>query len=158
MLKKSHTQQAEREDLFGHGVVWKKRVEKKNGDESLSGTVRRESYLTVGPFPKMFTCMLWIPKGFFFESDRTRILRSFLLDSICDGALSEQDLRGVELASSHRLSCYVSFFAHSQASTPPGQPVADAGEACGGRRNWQGSWQSARLASTDFIRRRNMGS
>lgn len=117
MLKKSHTQQAEREDLFGHGVVWK-RVEKKKGDESLPGTVQARILSdAVGPFPKMFTCMLWIPKRFIFESDRTRILRSFLLDLICDGALCEQDLRGVELASSHRLSCYVSF-AHSQADTP----------------------------------------
>jgi hypothetical protein len=79
MLKKSHTQQAEREDLFGHGVVWMG-VEKKKGDESLSGTVQARILSdAVGPFPKMFTCMLWIPKGFIFESDRTRILRSFFV-------------------------------------------------------------------------------
>ena len=78
MLKQHHTQQAKKEDLFGHSVVWKKRVEKKKGDESLSGTVQARILSdAVGPFPKMFTCMLWIPKGFFLESDRTRILRSF---------------------------------------------------------------------------------
>ena len=67
-----------------------------------------------------------------------------MLDSICDGALCEQDLRGNELASLPPpwLSC---FFCPLYASTPPRQPVADGGEACGGRRNWQGSWQSARL-------------
>lgn len=156
MLKKNLTQQAEKEDLFGHGVVWK-RVEKRKGDESLSGTVQARILSdAVGPFPKMFNCMLWIPKGFFFESDRTRILRSFFVGLDLRWCC-EQDLHGVELASSHCLGCRVSF-AHSQAFTPPGQPVADAGEACGGRRNWQGSWQSARLASADYIRRRNMGS
>jgi len=143
MLKKNLTQQAEKEDLFGHGVVWKKRVEKRKGDESLSGTVQARILSdAVGPFPKMFTCMLWIPKGFFFESDRIRILRSFFVGLDLRWCC-EQDLRGVELASSHRLGCHVSF-AHSQAFTPPGQPVADAGEACGGRApDWRRQTTSA---------------
>ena len=52
----------------------------KKGDESLSGTMQARILSdAVGPFPKMFTCMLWIPKRFIFESDRTRILRSFFV-------------------------------------------------------------------------------
>jgi len=56
MLKQNHSQQAEKEDLFGHGVVWKKRVEKKKGDEGLSRTVQARILSdAVGLFPKMFT-------------------------------------------------------------------------------------------------------
>jgi hypothetical protein len=136
------------------GREWRKRREMRVSQ----GQCRRESYLTLSARSRRCSpACCGFQKGSSSSQIGHEFREVFLLDLICDGALCEQDLRGVELVSSHRLSCYVSF-AHSQASTPPGQPVADAGEACGGRRNWQGSWQSARLASADYIRRRNMGS
>ena len=113
----------------------------------------------VGPFPKMFTCMLWIPKGFCLESDRTRIPRNFLLNSICDGALCEQDLRGLAptawavmfLLPTLRHPCPLD----SQSQTP-GKRAEAAGTGRGPGR--APDCLAILVASAEHIRRRNMGS